>query len=325
MSLFLELSRLTNGHVKKDLSLADISYWKIGGRVSFLVTPQSLQQLEDVVRHFNRIGYPYLIVGNTTNILFSDDGVDGAIIQTNHALSSVKIDSESGSVVAQAGVWTPCLARRIAAAGLVGAEHLVGIPGSLGGIVVMNGGSKQKSISENIVSVESLDSSSSYHLRSKEACGFSYRHSVFQENDDVVTTINLMFKSQGNPNSIRKDMLAILTERRRKFPLRLPSCGSVFMADKSQFDAYGAPGAVVESLGLKGFAIGGAEISRLHANFIVNNGGAKAADVLALVGLVRATARKAGINYKLESEIKYVSSDSHIIPLHLASELVNEV
>lgn len=325
MSIFLELKRLANGNVIKDVPLADISYWKIGGRASFLISPQSLQQIEDVVRYLNRIEYPYLIVGNTTNILFSDAGVDGAIIQTGQALSSVKIDAQNGAVTAQAGVWMPCLARRIAAAGLVGAEHLVGIPGSLGGIVVMNGGSKQRSISENVISVESLGSDGSYHLRTKDACNFSYRHSVFQDNDDVVTTVHLMFKGKGSPKNIRMDMLRILSDRRSKFPLRLPSCGSVFMADKSQFDVYGAPGAVVEGLGLKGFAIGDAEISPLHANFIVNKGHAKAADVLALVDLVRERACKAGINYKLESEIKYVSGESQVIPLHLASELVNEV
>src|SRR5690606_21806943 len=282
------------------------SYWRIGGEIEGVVRPSTVTELVETLDILHRYGYPYLIAGNRTNVLFTDSSITAVLIILGDELSRTDIDKNTGRVIALAGAWMPTLARKIGKAGLAGAEHLIGIPGSLGGLVVMNGGSNQHSISESIYRVDSLTKDGAIISRTKEECDFAYRKSCFQENGEIVLKAVMQFEPNADRIAIKKDMLQVLRSRRRKFPLRFPNCGSVFMADKEKFDELGAPGRVLESIGLKGKTLGGAQISHLHANFIVNTGGAKASDVLGLVKLSIETVKQAGVDYQLLSEIKFI-------------------
>ena len=200
--------------------------------------------------------------------------------------------------------------------GLKGLEHTIGIPGTIGGLVLMNGGSQRKGIGENVVRVRVVDREGNQKELSREDCAFSYRHSALQGTGAVVVQVELECET-GDPRQIRRLMLEDLRERRRKFPRKEPNCGSVFLSTSEMHASVGPPGKVVEDAGLKGSRIGDAEVSHQHANFIVNRGKASSRDVLALIDHIRKVVF-AQIGFELCCEVRYVSPDGKIMPAHLA-------
>ena len=263
------------------------------------------------LRHFfYRCGVPHAVIGLTSNLLFPDEGLHVPCIQIGTRMSDVSI---SGSdVEAQAGAWVPGLARSLMKAGLVGAEHTCGIPGTLGGLVCMNGGSQRKGIGNNVLSVESVDQLGEIRTRSALECDFGYRQSVFQANAEVITSACLRFAC-GKRSAIRAEMRAILRERRGKFPRKEPNCGSVFKSNPSMYAEVGPPGAILERLGFKGTVVGGAQVSPLHANFINNVGGARAHEVLALINRMSDAVHRA-TGFRMEAEICYVTPQGSMLP-----------
>jgi UDP-N-acetylmuramate dehydrogenase len=194
-------------------------------------------------------------------------------------------------------------------AGLSGLEHVVGIPGTLGGLVSMNGGSQRKSISEVVEWVRAVDRDGHIRVLSKNNCGFSYRHSVFQDTDLIIVEAALQLQ-YSESRIIHSNMLHNLRKRRSRFPLHLPNCGSIFRSTPEMYETIGSPGKIIEELQLKGCKIGGAEISRKHANFIVNKGRAKAQDVLRLIEIVRKRAE--ALQVDLRCEVLYADVDGTI-------------
>jgi UDP-N-acetylmuramate dehydrogenase len=183
-------------------------------------------------------------------------------------------------------------------------EHIVGIPGTLGGLIVMNGGSRRKAIGEVVVTVTAMDREGSVRVFRQDECAFSYRHSRFQDEGLAVTEVTMELTA-GRPGDILAEMREILRQRRKKFPLNMPNCGSVFKSTPGSYDKFGPPGQIVEGLGLKGLRVGDAMVDTKHANFIVNLGSAAAGDVIRLVSTVReAVHRMLGID--MECEVRYV-------------------
>ncbi|EKX59230.1 UDP-N-acetylenolpyruvoylglucosamine reductase [Rhodobacter sp. AKP1] len=219
---------------------------------------------------------------------------------------------EETTIHAQAGAWVPGMARKLMQVGLGGAEHTCGIPGTLGGLIYMNGGSQRKGIGSNVVSVESVAADGTIRQRPAQGCNFSYRHSAFQSNGEIITAATLRFEPRPR-HEIRAEMRAILAERRRKFPRKEPNCGSVFKSNPAMYAEVGPPGAVIERLGFKGKRVNDAQVSPKHANFIVNTGRAKAADVLALIHQIGSTVERE-TGYRMEAEAVYVSPDGHVQP-----------
>ena len=189
--------------------------------------------------------------------------------------------------------------------GLTGAEHVCGIPGTIGGLVCMNGGSQRKGIGSALVEAVTVDETGAIGIRRPEDCGFAYRRSVFQDNGEVVAAARLRFEpveEAGRTRSeVRREMLRIMADRRRKFPQKEPNCGSVFKSNPAMYDDIGPPGAAIEKLGFKGRRIGGALCSPHHANFVVNTGAATAHDTLALITEIR-DAVLASTGYEMEVE-----------------------
>jgi UDP-N-acetylmuramate dehydrogenase len=195
-------------------------------------------------------------------------------------------------------------------AGLSGLEHISGIPGSLGGLIYMNGGSLRRSISEAVASIKVLSNSGTSVIANRD-CGFRYRHSALQANGAIVMGAELRLTQTGDPATIRREMLKIMRARAKKFPRKTPNCGSVFISDEPIYEEFGPPGKVLEDLGLKGTKVGGAEISTTHANFIINHGGATAEDVFALIALVRQKVL-AATGYVLRVEPKFVAANGSV-------------
>ncbi len=308
------IAREDIGTVRRDEPLRLHSRWRIGGPADLLVEPENRGQISRVLRLSKSEGVPILVVGNGTNLLFDDLGVRGLVLKIGRRFSRYRIQDNRISV--EAGIWTPKLARVSACAGLTGLEHTIGIPGTVGGLVWMNGGSQRRSIGTNVRSVTILDEGGQLHVLPPAVCGFEYRRSAFQEMKAVIVGVAIEC-ALGDPRRIKSEMLQILRGRRRKFPLKLPNCGSVFVSGRELYERFGPPGRIIEELGLKGLRIGDAEVSPLHANFFVNRGRASSADILALIHRVR-DAVQAHTGVWMEAEVRYVAPDATVVVAHHA-------
>lgn len=309
-ALVKDLKTICPRGVHLNVDLAKLSRWQIGGIADCIIRPASTEQLASTIRLFKAQDVPYVVIGATSNLLFADEGLHVPCIQISSAMSEVSIQGDT--VYAQAGAWVPGLARRIMQAGLTGAEHICGIPGTMGGLICMNGGSQRKGIGSAVVSIESVDAIGQIHQRNAGQCEFAYRRSVYQTNTEIITAAQLCFLA-GDKQKIRQSMLNILAERNQKFPRKLPNCGSVFKSNPAMYDDVGPPGAVIERLGFKGHRVGGAVVSPWHANFIVNAGMAKAIDVLTLINDI-STAVAAHTGHLIEAEARYVTSQGNTLP-----------
>ncbi|MCP4452455.1 MAG: UDP-N-acetylmuramate dehydrogenase [Planctomycetes bacterium] len=289
--------------------------WRIGGPADVMVFPATLDQLRDMMTLARDLEMPWIVIGKGSNLLFSDAGFRGLVIKLDRAFSKVTI--EGGQVTAQSGVSMPRLACMTARAGLTGLEHTIGIPGSLGGLVAINGGSLRQSIGDVVTTVTVVTPEGDIQAIPKEECAFSYRHSNLLHSGNVIAEVTLELQ-KGHAQMILKHMLGVLRERQAKFPLTLPNCGSVFTSRPELYHTLGPPGKLIEDLGLKGLTCGGVSVSHRHANFFVNTGCATAAHVLGLVAQVRGAIHdRYGV--LINTEVMYVHSDGGIEPVSAVS------
>jgi UDP-N-acetylmuramate dehydrogenase len=305
-----ELLAADVGQVAADEPLSRHNSWQIGGPADLFVEPENSNQVIAVMRFVREHHLPLVVIGQGTNLLFDDAGVRGLVMKIGAQMDH--IDIAGTRIVAGAGVWVPQLARLAMRAGLSGLEHCIGIPGTLGGLVLMNGGSHRHGIGEHIVRVTVVDRDATIHQLSAAECQFDYRHSALQKRGAVVVEVELRCPS-GHIADIRRQMLLDLRERRRKFPRKQPNCGSVFLSTSAMHASVGPPGKIIEEAGLKGLRCGAAEVSKQHANFIVNRGGAGSADVLQLISRIRAKIREQ-LAFDLRCEVRHVSPLGEVCP-----------
>ncbi|MBK1674779.1 UDP-N-acetylenolpyruvoylglucosamine reductase [Ectothiorhodospira shaposhnikovii] len=304
------LSEICPGGVFRDVDLARISRWRIGGRADLILQPSSGTQVAALRRWFHERAIHHVVIGMTSNLLFADEGLHVPCIQIGPRMAHMSV--RGAEVTAEAGVWVPGFARRLMHAGLTGAEHTCGIPGTLGGLVCMNGGSQRKGIGTNVLKIYSVDVAGCDIHRVGAGCDFAYRQSVYQSNGEIITAVSLRF-AQGERSAIRRQMLQILADRRHKFPRKEPNCGSVFKSNPAMYADIGPPGAAIERLGFKGLRVGGALVSCQHANFIVNSGSALARDVLQLIARISVEVKRA-TGHQMEAEACYVTTEGEIMP-----------
>jgi UDP-N-acetylmuramate dehydrogenase len=295
----------------RDEPLSRHSTWRIGGPADMMVFPESPGHLRDLIAWVRGQKMPWIVIGKGSNLLFSDGGFRGVVIKLDRGMSEVMIQGRR--VTAQSGVSMPRLARLTGRAGLTGLEHTVGVPGSLGGLVAINGGSLRQSIGDVIKTVTVVTPEGDTQTVLREDCDFSYRHSNLLHSGRVIVEVTLELE-RGHAQAILKHMLSVLRERQAKFPLTLPNCGSVFTSDPALYHTLGPPGKLIEDLGLKGRSRGGVTISHRHANFMVNTGGGTASDVLGLVAEVR-EAIYARHHVHLRTEVMYVHDYGRIEPV----------
>lgn len=300
------------GALYRNERLCNHCMWRIGGPAEILAEPQDDEQLRKILQVTVEYNIPVIVIGHGTNLLFDDAGLRGLAVKIGNKMSDYSI--EGNRVRAKAGIWTPKIARAVGNEGLTGIEHAIGIPGTLGGLIVMNGGSKGRCIGDVVKKVHVMNHQGQTSSLLRNDCQFSHRSSALQKSDLIVTGIEMEFE-RGEPHAIRREMLEILRVRNGKFPRKTPNCGSVFLSGSQMYERFGPPGKIIEETGLKGLRIGGAQVSHKHANFIVNPGEAASADIISLIRLIREKVYDR-IGAWMECEVRYVSPGGHIFPAH---------
>lgn len=288
--------------------LAGYTTYRIGGPAAAMVLPRSPEDVAAVVRFARESGTPYLALGLGSNVLVSDRGFDGIVIRIGKGMDWLKREGEGTLWRAGAGLPTPLLARRTAAAGQAGVHLLVGVPGTVGGGVFMNAGAHGQEFSRVVREVTLVDSSGECRSLKGEEIPWRYRESGLDSNVVVEAAIEL---EPADPRELREEVARHLRWRKAGTPFTQPCCGSVF---RNPFPPGTAgpqgpgktAGQLIDAAGLKGFTVGGAQVSPQHANYIVNLGGATAADVLAVIEAVRERVLEE-FGIELELEVKVIA------------------
>lgn len=292
-----QLRDLQVGRVLTNEPLANHTTMKIGGPADLFIEPSSIENLEKVMKVIQEHQLPWTIIGRGSNLLVSDKGIEGAVIKLGKGLDQLEIhDTE---VKVGAGFSLVTLAVQISKKGLAGLEFASGIPGSVGGAVYMNAGAHGSDMSEVLEKVHVLFEDGTLAWLTKEEMEFSYRTSLLQKKRPGIVLEAIFQLKEGNRDEIVAKMQANKNYRKDTQPYNLPCAGSIFRNPLPHY-----AGQLVQEAGLKGYSIGGAQISPMHGNFIVNTGDGKAEDVLALIQHVKGTIyQQFGIKIETEVEI----------------------
>lgn len=280
--------------IKEYIPLSDYSTFGIGGPARWFTTVKSAEMMQEAIQFASKMGIPFHILGKGSNTLFDDRGFAGLVIQNkigNYSHEEERFHVGAGFSFALLGV-------RSAKMGYKGLEFASGIPATVGGAIFMNAGANGQETKDCLAEVEYVDEKGTIHKYQKSELTFSYRHSSFQKLKGAIVMATFILH---HDDSAKERQQQILSYRQSTQPLQEPSCGCIFRNPEGNF-----AGKLIEEAGLKGVSFGGAAISPLHANFIVNKGGAKASDVEVLIAKIQEEVKKrSGI--LLESEIRRLS------------------
>ena len=281
--------------VKENEPLCAHTTFRIGGKADWLVTAYTAEQAAAVLAFCNANEIPLFVLGNGSNLLVSDNGVRGVVLHL--ALGEISINGTA--VTAGAGVTMAKLCTAVCEAELGGLEFAFGIPGTVGGGVYMNAGAYGGEMSHVVTRVTALTPQGETVELTGEEMAFGYRYSACMKHGWIITSVTMELKKT-NPQEIRAAMAEYMSRRREKQPLEYPSAGSFFKRPEGHF-----AGALIEQCGLKGFTVGGAQVSEKHAGFVINCGGATCADVLALGEAVKEKVQER-FGVCLEREVQFV-------------------
>lgn len=295
-----DIKQFFRGHIAINEPMSKYTWMRVGGPADYYVEPADKQDLVEIARYFQANNYPFFMLGRGSNIIVSDNGVRCAVINLEATLANVRLEGDL--VIAEAGVHLPKFVDFCIQHELAGVEMLAGIPASVGGAVVMNAGAHGGETADHIVEVEVLRAGT-IQVIGKEDAGFAYRTSGFA--NDVVLSASFRLP-KGDKEELGRRRRELILKRNATQPLTLPNSGSMFKNPPGMHAAK-----LIEQAGLKGKRIGNAQISEKHANFIVNLGDAKAADVVMLVDLVRRTVHQ-NSGVLLELEVKLVGFPDEI-------------
>jgi UDP-N-acetylmuramate dehydrogenase len=284
------------GSLGCDEPLAPFTTWRIGGPADLLAHPESEADLRLAVQWAVAEGLPWRVMGNGSNLLVGDAGVRGLVLRVRKTLDDLAVEAERLRV--GAGASFPVVARVCASRGLAGLEFAAGIPGTLGGAVVMNAGWHEFEIGGAVASVRLLQPDGQIVVYGRANCEFDYRRSRFRGAPGVITAVELELE-RDDPREIRERLAKFAASRNTHHPTELPSCGSVFLKPPGDF-----AGRLIEQAGLKGLRVGDLQVSPKHANFFVNLGNGTAAQALELVEQVETTVRQRfGVELQREFEL----------------------
>ena len=268
--------------------------FKIGGAADIMITVQSIDELKTALSACKDSDVPFMILGNGSNLLVSDDGIEGAVILLDGDFKAITVDGET--VTAGAGAKLSKLCTVALDEELSGLEFAYGIPGSVGGAMYMNAGAYGGEMKDVALSVTALTADGEVKEYSLEELNLGYRTSIFKSNGEIILFSKYQLH-KGERSAIKAQMDDVMNRRKTKQPLEYPSAGSVFKRPEGAF-----AGTLIEQCGLKGRTVGGAQVSEKHAGFIINVGGATCDDVMNLVKLVQDVV-KTETGYFLEREI----------------------
>lgn len=283
--------------VESDVPMSRHTSFRIGGPARRMAFPQNGEQLVLLHSFAEECGARPLVIGNGTNLLAADEGLDRLVIDTSAKLAGVRLEEET-ALRAEAGIPLARLADFALRSGLTGLEFAHGIPGTLGGAVFMNAGAYGGEMKRVVTEATALYPDGIRTLSGDEL-DFSYRHSAFSNGEGIVLSALLRLQ-KGEPGEIRARMDDLMARRKASQPLDYPSAGSTFKRPTGYY-----AGTLIDQCGLKGTRVGGAQVSEKHAGFVINLGGATCQDVLELIRLVSdAVYREKGV--RLEPEVKIV-------------------
>jgi len=297
--LFEQIKENTSAKVVVNEPLKKHTTYGIGGPAEFMVFPKSKNDLIQTIRYAKKINQPISILGSGSNILISDKGLKGIVISLKSSLKKVIVKKKT--MYAECGAMLGKIVKEAVKNDLIGLENLNGVPGTLGGALIMNAGAWGGEISENLIRVELLDKNGKLKSLKKKEINFSYRKSSFNKNDILLSAEFLL--KRADKAIINKNFVEAQTGRKSTQPLNKRSAGSLFKNPKGK-----SAGKLLDDAGLKGLSIGEAKISEKHANFFINEGNASSEDMLLLIKKAHKVVEdKFKIN--LELEVKLMGFD----------------
>ena len=282
--------------------MARFTTFRVGGPADVLVNIDSAAEISVALRAARAAGVPVTIIGNGSNLLVRDGGIRGLVMRISQPMSA--ITREGDTLHVQAGATLPAVAGFAQRSGLEGLAPMAGIPGTIGGAVIMNAGAYGGEMSQVVTRVDAIARSDGKPIRFEgRALGFAYRHSAMMDAGVIVTDVTLRL-TPGDPDAIARRTEELLVARREKQPLEYPSAGSTFKRPEGAFAAK-----LIDDAGLKGLRIGDAQVSEKHAGFIVNLGSATASDILALMAEVQSRVLAAS-GITLEPEVRILGENA---------------
>ncbi len=283
--------------LKANVPLASLTSFRVGGPAEWYIAPRRRDELQASLEWARDQQLCVTMLGAGSNLLISDRGLPGLVISTRH-LRCAEFDDEAGRVTVGAGEPLPRLAWRIADRGWQGFEWAVGIPGTVGGAVVMNAGAHGDCIADILVEAQILLPDGTMQILTPSEMGYSYRTSLLQGSNQYITQATFQLQPGADPIAVTATTEAHKEQRQRTQPYNFPSCGSVFRNPGTH-----KAGWLIEQTGLKGYQIGGAQVAQRHANFILNRGGATASDIFELIQFVQSSVQQEWSLW-LEPEVK---------------------
>ena len=292
----------SRGIFRENEPMAAHTTFRIGGPVDVYLVPADEEQLAATIRLLHAEGIRWQILGNGSNVLVSDEGIRGVVIHMEDKKSVPEYRTEGSEVLATvtAGMSLSGFARDVCDRGLADMEYATGIPGTVGGGIVMNAGAYGGEIVDTLREATVLTRTGERVVIPVKDLKLSYRYSIIPEKEYLVTSATFAMR-EGDREAIRAKVLELSAKRREKQPLEFPSAGSTFKRPEGYF-----AGRLIQDAGLRGYAVGGAQVSEKHCGFVINRGGATCADVKALIADVqRIVLENSGV--KLEPEVKFMS------------------
>lgn len=294
----ISVAKSLSADVEINAPMSKYTSFKAGGTASLLVTPKDVKSIGEILKACKEENCEYFILGNGSNILVTDEGIDGVVIRLGSDISNITLLDDT-TILCEAGASLKSLCMFALEHSLTGLEFAYGIPGTLGGAVYMNAGAYGGEMKDVLYSVNHIDLNGNEGSLSKDKLDLSYRHSAYTENGFSVTSAVIKLQ-KGNQDEIKSKMNDLLGRRKDKQPIEYPSAGSTFKRPEGYF-----AGALIEASGLKGKKIGGAQVSEKHAGFIINKDKATATDILNLIKFVQDTVyNDHGVH--LETEVKII-------------------
>ena len=271
--------------------------FKIGGPARLFVTPKSEDEIAEVVKACNSLSVRYLVIGNGSNLLVADEGIDACVIMLGKGFDSIELIDDT-TIYAKAGAPLIKVCTFALENELTGLEFAYGIPGSCGGAAFMNAGAYGGEMKDVLYKCEHVDENGNKSSLSGGDMKLSYRHSAYYDNGCIVTGLYMKLQ-KGSREEINAKMKDLLSRRKDKQPLEYPSAGSTFKRPEGYF-----AGALIEECRLKGFTVGGAQVSEKHAGFVINRGGATCNDVLTLCNEVsKRVLQEKGVELEMEIRV----------------------
>lgn len=294
-AIIYNLAKVLECDARKNEPMSRHTTFKIGGNASTYIKVGTLSKLSAIVKECKNSDVDYMIIGNGSNILVPDDGIDKTVIRLDGELRNIALLDET-TIYCGAGASLAALCKFALNNSLSGLEFAWGIPGTVGGAVFMNAGAYGGEMKDVVYSVSHITQTGEIGRTEKDNLQFGYRNSVYRSNGCIITGVTLKLK-KAPKSEIQAKMDDFLYRRSSKQPLEYPSAGSVFKRPQGAF-----AGALIEQCGLKGKTVGGAQVSEKHAGFIINKSNATAQDVKNLVKEIQQTV-KAQTDYELECEL----------------------